>query len=424
MPYSGNQVISVSDFVKTINLLISEIEPVWIEGEIIGLKNWKDRVVFFDIKDKESVLHCSIYFSRFQSVGLALEDGMKIKVIGEPQLRGNRGVFNLNVRDIQLSGEGSFKKAYELLKAKLVSEGLFERKRKIPDFTKKVGVITSKEGAVIHDFRKNLKKIGYQIYFYDALVEGEKSASSLNKAVQWFNENRPDLDVLIIMRGGGSLESLQGFNNEVLARSIYGSKIPTLCGIGHEKDIPLASLVADVSVSTPTAVANYLNNSWDSLEKNIPFWEEKIQNQFNSSLEKQSGKIDNLAQRMSFSFNQVFNNFESLAVSLYNIFSSLEKQRKMIEKRLKQIKKQLLIYLGQAIKEKTKTVKDKEKYLKILNPENNLKLGYGIVFDENDKIIKNIESIKKDDIVKTKLYRGSFLSKINKINKNDKKQKR
>ncbi len=417
MPYLEKKVISVTDFTKLINLLISDIDPVWIEGEIIGLKNWKDKIVFFDIKDESSILHCSLYFSKLQSIGISLEDGMKVKVIGEPQLRSNRGEFNLNIKDIQLSGEGSFKKAYELLKKKLKAEGLFERKRKIPDFVNKIGVITSKNGAVIHDFWKNLKQIDYKIYFYDTLVEGKRSAPSLVRAVKWFNENMPELDVLVVMRGGGSLESLQGFNNEVLARTIYASKIPTLCGIGHEIDVPLVSLIADFSVSTPTAVANYINQSWTSLQENIPYWQERIFNQFTSSLNLNIREVTDLAQRMILSFNQIFNTFNGLVKSFDNILNILQRQKETIKEKTNTIKEKLIFYMEKIIQEKEVIIINQEKYLQALDPKKNLKLGYSIIFNKNNQIIKGIDEIKKGDIITTKLYKGSFLSKVNKIKK-------
>ena len=417
MPYLEKKVISVTDFTKLVNLLVSDITPVWIEGEVIGFKNWKDRMVFFDIKDDNSLLHCSLYSSTLQSIGVNLEDGMKIKVIGEPQLRANRGEFNLNIKDIQLSGEGSFKKAYELLKIKLKTEGLFERKRKIPDFVDKIGVITSKNGAVIHDFRKNLKQINCKVYFYDTLVEGVRSAPSLVKAVKWFNKNMPDLNVLVIMRGGGSLEALQGFNNEVLARTIYASKIPTLCGIGHEADVPLASLIADFSVSTPTAAANYINQPWNSLQENLPYWQEKILNQFTSFLNFNIRKITDLAQRIIQSFNQIFNTFDGLAKGIENALYVLRKQKEIIKEKIKNIEEKIFFYMEKTIGEKRAMVVNQEKYLHALDPEKNLKLGYSITFNQNNRVIKRIDEIKKGDMITTKLYNGSFLSEVNKIKK-------
>ncbi len=441
MPYHKEEkrVLSVSDFVRLINALIGRLEPVWVEGEIIGLKNWKNRIVFFDIKDEKALLNCSIYYSRLQSLGLELEDGMKVKVMGTPELRKKRGKFNLNIRKVKLAGEGAFKKAYELLKKKLKKEGLFEKKKKIPNFVEKVGVITSKNGAVIHDFRKNLKKLNFKLFFKDALVEGERSAKSLTKAVKWFNQNMPDLDVLVIMRGGGSLEALQGFNNEVLVRTIFNSKIPTLCGIGHEVDIPLASLVADVSVSTPTAVATYLNKSWEVLEDRIPFFQERILNKFQESNNSLKQKIDNLSQKISFQFekeldyfnslvresiqrisygfNQTFNKFEELKNNLKNIFDILKRQKRIVKEEVENFKKEIIVSFQKRLEKKKEKISNQERYLKALDPKRNLELGYSIVFAENNKIIKKIKNIKKGQKIKTKLHDGSFLSKVKKINK-------
>ena len=159
MPYlETNQkikVVSVSEFTRLINEVIFEIEPVWVEGEISNFKNWRDKWIFFSLKDEFAVLNCNLSKYRFESFGFDLEDGMKIRVLGRPELK-YKGEFTLNVEEIQLWGEGALKKAYELLKKKLELEGLFARKRKISDFVQNIGLITSKSGVVIQDFRKNL----------------------------------------------------------------------------------------------------------------------------------------------------------------------------------------------------------------------------------------------------------------------------
>jgi exodeoxyribonuclease VII large subunit len=443
MPYSEekHQTLSVSEFVRLINALIGRLEPVWIEGEVIGFKNWKDSIAFFDIKDEKAVLNCSIYYSKLQALGLEIEDGMKIKVMGYPELRAKRGKFNINVRDIKLSGEGAFKKAYELLKKKLEKEGLFEKKKEIPKFVENIGVITSKNGAVIHDFRKNLKKLNFKLFFKDALVEGERSAKSLTRAVRWFNKNMPNLDVLVIMRGGGSMEALQGFNNENLVRAIYNSKIPTICGIGHEVDIPLASLVADISVSTPTAVATHVNQSWKSLEDQIPLLEERLFNNLKSGLNLAQQKINDLKQkiifqfskelnyfhslirefiqRISYGFNQTFNKFESLKRDLQNVLKVLQRRKRNVKERIDIFKNKILLNFQSELKQKREVISNHEKNLKFLDPERNLELGYSIVLNKNNQVIKKTTNIKKGQDIKTKLQDGSFLSKVKKINKND-----
>ena len=257
-------VLKVTEFKDLINELITLQEPIWVEGEVSEFKNWKDRWIYFSLKDEFSSIECNLPKYRLDEMGIELEDGMTIRVLGFPELK-STGRFTFNIFKIKVWGEGSLKKAYELLKKKLEEEGLFSRKREIPIFVEKIGLLTSKSGATIHDFKKNLKPFGFKIYFYDVEVEGENSVASIVEGINWFNKNMPFLDVIVIIRGGGSLEELQAFNNEILARAIFASKIPVICGIGHETDVPIASLVADVAVSTPTAVAHYLNKNWENL---------------------------------------------------------------------------------------------------------------------------------------------------------------
>ncbi len=362
------KVVSVSEFTKIVNETIFGVETVWVEGEASNFKNWLDRWIFFSVKDEFAVLNCNISKYKLESFGFSLEDGMKIRVLGRPELR-NKGEFTLNVQELQLCGEGAFKKAYELLKKKLELEGFFARKRKIPDFVENIGLITSKSGVVIHDFLKNLKPFGFKVYFCDARVEGKNAAFSLGEAIKWFNKNRPDLDVLVVARGGGSLEELQPFNNETLAKAIFASDIPVISGIGHEVDVPIASLVADVSVSTPTAAAMYLNSSWEALEKKLPYSKEKLAVHFNDYLE--------------FCFDKT----KTLAGNILDIFEGL-------------------------IKEKMDLILNSEKYLTAVSPERSLKLGYSIVLNQENKVIKNINQIKINEILTTRLHQGEFSSEV------------
>ena len=440
MPYLGTnqkiKVVSVSEFTRIVNQAVSEIKPIWIEGEVSNFKNWQDRWIFFSLKDEFAVLNCNLSKNKFESFGFEIEDGMKIRVLRRPELR-YKGEFTLNVEEIQLWGEGALKKAYELLKKKLELEGLFVRKRKIPDFAQNIGLITSKSGVVIHDFLKNLKPFGFKVYFHDARLEGAEAVFSLIGAIKWFNENMPNLDVLVIARGGGSLEKLQAFNNEILARAIFASNIPVLSGIGHEVDVPIASLVADVSVSTPTAAAIHLNQFWESLQKRLPYLEEKLLDNFGDCLEltldktqelsedilnnfeklikENKSKLNLLVEKIISDFSRVFNIFNSLTREIKNNFKNLSRKKIEIEEKVKAISKDILQYLENSIKEKRDFILNKEKQLAILNPERNLKLGYSIVFDQKNKVIKEITKIKIGDILTTKLYKGRFSSKVKKI---------
>ncbi len=364
---------SVGGFLDHLNDVLGG-EEVSIQGEVDDLKKHPTGF-YFVLKDKEGggVLPC--YFSpwKARASGLDFEDGFLVKVSGVPSIYKPRGNFSFVVNEMELVGEGSLKKAYELLKAKLEKEGLFERKRPLPDFISSVGVITSKTGAVIDDFRKNLKKLGLKVYLYDSRVEGAKAVPNIMAGIDYFNDEMSDkLNLLVLIRGGGSLEDLQAFNNEVVARKIFSSRIPVLCGIGHDRDVPIVSLVCDRSVSTPSMAAQTVNSSWDGLFSGLPMLEEKLMSAFERDL------------------SRIRNEFSSASEPLSGLFSS-----------------------------EIERLKDKighlSKYLSAADPINNLKLGYSVVFGEDDHVVKDVKFLKKGDKIKTKLYKGSLESEISKI---------
>ena len=441
MPYleSDNKirVVSVSEYAGVINEALSWLEPVWIEGEISNLKNWQNIMLYFSVKDDFSVLKCNMPADKFRAFGFEIEDGMQVRVLGIPEFKNKRGELTVNVEKIQLCGEGALKKAYDLLKAKLAEEGLFARKRQIPDFIQKVGVITSKSGVVIQDFRKNLKPYGFQIYFLDARVEGGESPASISNAIQWFNNNLPELEIIILMRGGGSLEDLQGFNNEILARVIFSSKIPVLCGIGHDVNVPIASLVADMEVSTPTATAFFLNKSWENLSKNLPYLSDRMLksfsynlevvlarktdlcwqflNYFEQSIKDSKASVNLMTEKIVNYFARIFAIFDKLEKSVNTGLDRLFARKNALDERVKINGKNLGYYWSVAVKRKSLALSFIEKHLAAFDPERNLRMGYSLVFNAENKIIRSIKEIKIGDIVGTKITDGKFSSKVSKI---------
>src|SRR3989344_6811079 len=245
------QPFSVSAYLDLLNIQLSEHEAR-IQGEISSV-DIRERVVYFSIKDSidGSVMSCLIWKRNYDFSGIEFEPGMEVILEGVPDIYKLSGRLSFKTSSVELVGEGALKKAYDKLKNKLNSEGLFlkERKKEIPELAGKIGLITSETGAVIHDFLTNLGRYGFNIRFMDSRVEGQPAVRELISAVDYFYDK--DIDVLVIIRGGGSLESLQAFNNETLVRKISDFNKPVICGIGHEKDVPLASLVADKMVSTP-----------------------------------------------------------------------------------------------------------------------------------------------------------------------------
>ena len=363
------KVFSVIEYINLLNVFFEHQEDVKIEGEISEFKRYPSGHVYFSIKDKsgEGVINCIIWKSNYDLCGIKLETGMEIILSGHPSIYVKTGKFSFIANTVELIGEGALQKAYNDLKTKLESEGIFaeEKKRPIPEFIQRIGVITSLEGAVIHDFENNLGKFGFKVLIINSKVEGQAALGDLHKAIKKMRTQ--NIEVLVIIRGGGSLESLQGFNNETLVREIATFPVPVIAGIGHDKDVPLLALAADRMVSTPTAVANLLNHSWEEATAKI------------KNINYIFIRIDQEIKRVREDFNLVWN-------SIINHTTE----------RIERIKERI-IFTEQVIRQN--------------NPMRQLKLGYSIV-RKNNKIIKSIHDIDAGDVVKIQLNDGEIRSKI------------
>lgn len=251
--------LSVSDFVALTNQTLEYAYPiVTIEGEVASFKVNQGKFVFFDIKDAEASVGC---FMMAFALRVPIEDGMKVIMTASPKLT-QWGKFSLTVKSIRPSGEGALKKSFELLKAKLDKEGLFavERKRLLPSRPGQVAVISSTQAAGYADFIKILDDRwgGMRLTVAHVQVQGETAPDQMRRALQYFNSQEQLPEVIVLIRGGGSADDLAAFNDEALVRSIAASRVPTLVGIGHEVDVTLADLVADVRAATPSNAAQIL----------------------------------------------------------------------------------------------------------------------------------------------------------------------
>ena len=252
-------VFTVSDFIAACNQVLEvAIGTVTIEGELANFKISKNKWIFFDLKDEFSSLR---FFGTVYNLPGPLEEGMKLSVTGTASLHHKFG-FSISIKNIKLAGTGTIKKAFKLLEEKLKTEGLFDqsRKRLLPKAPQSIGVISSSESAGFADFIKimNERWGGVQVKLYDVLVQGIDAPAQIIEAVEYFNRYEPDIEVLVLIRGGGSADDLQAFNNESVVRAVAGSRLPTLVAIGHETDVSLAELVADLRASTPSNASQLL----------------------------------------------------------------------------------------------------------------------------------------------------------------------
>lgn len=273
MNFSEDKVFTIAEYIELLNVFF-KAQSARIVGEISELKRATSGHVYFSIKDKENPgsLDAIMWSRNYQLCGIALEVGMEVILNGHPNVYPNNGRLSFVADTVELVGEGALKKAYDELRRKLEAEGAFapERKRALPEYPQRIGVITSLKGAVIHDFENNLGKFGFRVNVVDSRVEGAQAARPLLTAINAIREIVEDegsrgtgIEALVIIRGGGSLESLQAFNNEALVRAVMDFPVPVIAGIGHDQDVPLVALAADYMVSTPTAAAHVLSRSWE-----------------------------------------------------------------------------------------------------------------------------------------------------------------
>ena len=255
-------IFSVTQFVDFVNTAFTSAvfpDGVTIEGEVVEYRVSQDRWIWFVLKDETAVISC---FATVWQLRTPLEDGMRVRVFGVPKIYPKSGKFSVTVERVELVGEGALRRAFELLKKKLEIEGLFalDRKRTVPRFPERVGLIASKESAAYTDFLRILGNRwgGLTISLTSVAVQGREAVSEIVGAFSYFNAHPELADVLVLTRGGGSLEDLQAFNSEEVARAVFGSRIPVIVGVGHERDESLADYVADIRASTPSNAAEML----------------------------------------------------------------------------------------------------------------------------------------------------------------------
>jgi len=254
-----NLVISVTDAIALINQTLDYAFPTLvIEGEVASFKVNQGKFVFFDIKDDTGTLGC---FMMVFQLRMPIEDGMRVKVVVTPKLTA-WGKFSLTVKEIQPVGEGSLKRAFELLKEKLDKEGLFtpERKRPLPSLPRRIAVISSTQAAGYADFVRLLNERwgGVHVDVAHVQVQGFEAPKQIIRAVNYFNQQEELPEIIVIIRGGGSADDLSAFNDEFLVRAIAASRVPTVVGVGHEVDESLADLAADVRAATPSHAAQII----------------------------------------------------------------------------------------------------------------------------------------------------------------------
>ena len=390
--------ITVTDLNKYIKNKIDGDEMlnnVLVKGEISNFKNHYTGHMYFTLKDESSLIKCVMFKSYTTHLSFMPKDGMKVMVLGSVAVVGGDGVYQIYAKAMKEDGLGSLYTAYEELKKKLEQEGLFEEahKKKIPFMPKTIGVLTSNTGAVIRDIINvsTRRNPGVHIRLYPVPVQGPGAAEKIAEGIKFMNENKL-ADVLIIGRGGGSLEDLWPFNEEIVARAIYDSELPIISAVGHETDFTIADFVADLRAPTPSAAAELAVANIDDVRETLKLYN----NRYKVALKK---KIE--LMRLSYE--------KCMARPAYkNPTQKINEQYMVIDMKVKALQNNMMLKLKEA---KTSFVKETAK-LDSLSPLKTLTRGYSIVTEQDGKIIKSVNDLNSGEKVNLRLSDGQKTATI------------
>ncbi len=371
------KVYTVTELTKHIRAILEDtFQAVWVEGEISNHTKHSSGHNYFSLKDENGLINCVLFKNIGQNIKFKIEGGLKVVAFGRISVYNKRGQYQLYVDRLEPKGLGALQLAFEQLKERLKKEGLFDQshKRPIPYLPYRIGIVTSPTGAAIRDILRVTKERfqNVDLVISPVRVQGQGAAQEIAKAIKELNEFG-SLDVIIAGRGGGSLEDLWAFNEEIVARAIYNSKVPIISAVGHEVDWTIADFVADMRAPTPSAAAQMV----------IP-------------------KKEDLAERIK------------------NAVSRIKKQPQHMvqqyEQRLDELAKSIRLQIRHITQIKAETLKSIMGKLNSLGPYAVLDRGYSITIKlPNKTTIKDIKSVKLGDRIKTKLRKGSFISKIERI---------
>lgn len=412
-------VSAVTRYLKAKFDIDENLQIVYLKGEISNFKAHTSGHFYFSLKDENSKINAIMFRSNASKVIFKPADGMKVLVTGRISVYEAMGSYQIYVDEMLEDGVGNLYIAFEQLKKKLQAEGLFDEahKKPIPRIPKRVGIVTASTGAAIRDIMTTIKRRFpiCETILFPTLVQGENAKDDIVRNIKRAEDY--DLDVLIVGRGGGSIEDLWPFNEEIVARAIYDCKIPVISAVGHEVDFTIADFVADLRAPTPTAAAELAVPNMSDLKKHI----DQLSIRLNEAIYKKvnylklyldSVKNSFVIKNPGVMFENKKQNLDLMNTKLNELMlGKVDKLKNELEK----IKKSYVLTNPKLLyKDNVVCLKNIIDKLELLNPLNILSRGYSITY-MNDKALKSVKEVKKDDILKVKLYDGMLEAKVNKI---------
>ena len=442
LPLAEN-VFSVSALVgEARQLLEGTFGTVAVEGEISNLAHPRSGHVYFTLKDSDAQLRCALFRREAQRLDFVPENGMQVLARGRLSIYPARGEFQLYVSSLEEAGLGALQRAFEALKKKLAEEGLFDQaaKRPLPRFPRRIGVITSPTGAALRDILNVLGRRypAADVLIYPTQVQGASAAVTIAEALARASE-RGDSDVLILARGGGSLEDLWSFNEEVVARAIRASKIPVVSGVGHETDFTIADFAADFRAPTPSAAAESvtpdrsellarlaqlrgrITQTWQRSERDrrqaITALAQRLDTQHpRRRLQERAQRLDELTERLGAAPLRQLASLRSRLATLnaeLNRHSPLLRVQRLRDQMARLDERLLRLWRLQAERRQSR-VQTLAGRLHALGPEQTLARGYAIVFAADGSILREAARAHAGDTIRARLARGSLDAKVEK----------
>ena len=375
---------------------------MYVKGEISNCKYHSSGHIYFTLKDNKSQIACVMFAANRGGLDFQLQEGQSVVVFGNVTVYERDGKYQLYAREIKLDGAGILYEKFLKLKTELEEEGLFssDYKQPIPGFAKKVGIVTAVTGAAIHDIQNisTRRNPFIQLYLYPAQVQGQGAAETIVRGIKVLDQM--DMDVIIVGRGGGSIEDLWAFNEEIVARAIFDCNTPIISAVGHETDVTIADFVADLRAPTPSAAAELAVCDIREVFSQIKDYEAALTQRMEWKISTYRSRLESLKFQL-----ERGNPKNQILEKRHRVMDMEEKLERLMEKRLQQKKHQLAIYIEQ---------------LKGLSPLNKLSQGYAFLTDEKEQPVKSIEKVKKGQSLKISVTDGDILARVEET----KKQKR
>ena len=388
-------VCELNNYIKDVIDNDMMLNNVYIKGEISNFKNHYSGHMYFTLKDEKSLIKCVMFKSYTGNLDFVPKDGMNVVVLGTVSVFERDGVYQIYVKGMEEDGMGALYKAYEQLKEKLQDEGLFDEKykKKIPMLPTSIGVVTSSTGAVIRDIinvtTRRFSKVNIKLF--PSQVQGKGAAQTIVKAIEYFNFEK-NVDLIIVARGGGSLEDLWPFNEEVTARAIFKSEIPIISAVGHETDFTIADFVADFRAPTPSAAGELAVPSLDEVKWKIQSSQRRLVMALRKKLSDGKSRYEALKNR------KVFREpYDLIRTHILTIDSLIKRMQSKVLLTIKDDKIKLAKYSAGLDK---------------LSPLKTLSRGYSVLEDCDGKIIKSVKELNKGDKIKIILHNGEKNAEI------------